>query len=226
MLFVLLCLLCASAALGMPKSVRVQLADIENMSIALQAKMAATDEHVAILIMSSCPSRRTRMTLRSHLLARPRRHSLQSSRAALHSSRSSPIRCSRCRAIRHTSRCPQRGLNAPRTSFRGYWARMSRGQTTTRSETILVRAAQATATTLDLNVHLKPWGSCKHTQVKLGSIPSPLKHEGGDRMQLVLTAHDSDNLVITKTELKFAVSWVYLDSNLTKAKAQGCAGAT
>ena len=50
MLFVLSCLLCASAALGMPESVRVQLADIENMSIALQAKMAATDEHMAVIL--------------------------------------------------------------------------------------------------------------------------------------------------------------------------------
>ena len=87
-----------------------------------------------------------------------------------------------------------------------------------RSETILVRAPQAITTRLDVSVHVKPWGSCEHTEVKLGSITRPLKHEGGDKVQLMLTARDSDNLVITKMELNFEVSWVYLDSSSTKAK--------
>ena len=55
------------------------------------------------------------------------------------------------------------------------------------------------------------------SEVKLGSITRPFTHEGEHEVQLMLVAHDSDNLVITKTELKFVMSWVYLDSKSTEA---------
>ena len=51
-LLIVLCLLCASTALAMPESVREQLADIEHMSTALHAKMAATDEHMATMLLN------------------------------------------------------------------------------------------------------------------------------------------------------------------------------
>ena len=50
MLLVLSCLLCARTALGMPESVRAQIAEIKHMSEALHAKMAVTDEQVGTLL--------------------------------------------------------------------------------------------------------------------------------------------------------------------------------
>ena len=50
MLLVLSCLLCARTALGMPESVRAQIAEIKHTSEALHAKMAVTDEHVGTLL--------------------------------------------------------------------------------------------------------------------------------------------------------------------------------
>ena len=90
----------------------------------------------------------------------------------------------------------------------------------TRSASISVSAPDAKTTKMIVNVNLRPYGSCEHVEVELGGISEELRHLGGQKVRLGLTARDSDNLPITKTELKFTVSWAYLGASSSTAEAR------
>ena len=69
----------------------------------------------------------------------------------------------------------------------------------TRSASISVSAPDATTTKMIVNVNLRPYGSCEHVEVKLGSISGELRHLGGQKVRLGLTAPYGQNATLVAT---------------------------
>ena len=78
---------------------------------------------------------------------------------------------------------------------------------------ISVLADNATKQTAQLKVVVKPYGSCKHSQIK--KVPDRTVEHSWPEIEMLMRAHDIDDLPIVATDITFKMSWAYLGTSKT-----------